>query len=44
MNYVYEYCISNESITQGEIQELLEDIMDEEFDTICEDNSAFGRW
>ncbi|XP_037034727.1 uncharacterized protein LOC119073398 [Bradysia coprophila] len=39
MNYVYEYCIGNDNVTQSEIQEVLEDIMDEEFDTICEDNS-----
>lgn len=44
MNYVYEYCIGNDNITQSEIQEILEDIMDEEYDTICEDDSAKGGW
>lgn len=43
MNYVYEYCIGNDNVSQSEIQEILEDIMDQEFDTICEDNSAIGR-
>ncbi len=42
MNYVFEYCIGNDNVTQSEIQEILEEIMDQEFDTICEDNSAFG--
>lgn len=42
MNYVYEYCIGNDNVTQSEIQELLEDILDEEYDTICEDNSPVG--
>lgn len=44
VNYVYEYCIGNDNITQAEIQEILVEIMDEEFDTICEDNSPFGRF
>lgn len=44
MNYVYEYCIGNENVTQSEIQEILEEIMDQEFDTICEDNSVFGKF
>lgn len=43
MNYVYEYCIGNDNVTQSEIQEILDEIMDQEFDTICEDNSTIGR-
>lgn len=39
MNYTYEYCIGNQNITQGELQDVLEDLMDQEFDTICEDGS-----
>ncbi|KAJ6634671.1 Pre-rRNA-processing protein TSR2 like [Pseudolycoriella hygida] len=40
MNYVFEYCTRNDNITQSEIQELLDDIMDQEFNAICEDNSS----
>lgn len=39
MNYVFEYCTKNENITQGELQGVIEDLMDEEFDTICDDGS-----
>lgn len=42
MNYVYEYCIGNDNVTESEMQEILEEIMDEEFDTVCEDNSVVG--
>lgn len=40
MNYIYEYCTSNENLTVQELRETLEEIMDEEFETICEDNST----
>lgn len=40
MNYTFEFCTKNEACTQDEIQELLEDVMDQEFDTICEDDST----
>lgn len=40
MNYTYEYCVGNENITQGELQEVIEELMDQEFDTICEDGSV----
>ncbi|XP_054744576.1 pre-rRNA-processing protein TSR2 homolog [Anastrepha obliqua] len=39
MEYTYKYCIGNENITQGELQDVLEELLDQEFDTICEDNS-----
>ncbi|XP_011189631.1 pre-rRNA-processing protein TSR2 homolog [Zeugodacus cucurbitae] len=39
MDYTYKYCIGNESITQGELQDVLEELLDQEFDTICDDNS-----
>ncbi|XP_039970903.1 pre-rRNA-processing protein TSR2 homolog [Bactrocera neohumeralis] len=39
MDYTYKYCIGNENITQGELQDVLEDLLDQEFDTICDDNS-----
>lgn len=40
MNYTYEYCIGNENITQGELQDVIEDLMDQEFNTLCEDGSV----
>lgn len=43
MNYVYEYCIGNDNVTQSEVQEILEEIMDQEFESICEDNSTIGE-
>ena len=39
MNYVFQYCTQNDNITQGELQTVIEDLMDEEFDTICDDGS-----
>lgn len=39
MNYTYEYCVGNDNITQGELQDVIEDLMDQEFDTICEDGT-----
>ncbi|XP_075144875.1 pre-rRNA-processing protein TSR2 homolog [Haematobia irritans] len=40
MNYTYQYCIGNENITEGELQDVIEELMDQEFDTICEDGSV----
>jgi pre-rRNA-processing protein TSR2 len=40
MNYVTDYCIKNSELHSDEIKELLEDIMDQEFNTICEDDST----
>lgn len=40
MNYIYEYCHTNDNLTVQELRETLEEIMDEEFETICEDNST----
>ncbi|KAH8293792.1 hypothetical protein KR054_004457 [Drosophila jambulina] len=39
MDYTYQYCVANENITQGELQEVLEELMDQEFNTLCDDNS-----
>ena len=39
MDYTYQYCIGNENITQCELQDVLEDLMDQEFNTVCQDNS-----
>uniref|UniRef100_W8BUD3 Pre-rRNA-processing protein TSR2 homolog n=1 Tax=Ceratitis capitata TaxID=7213 RepID=W8BUD3_CERCA len=43
MDYIYKYCIGNENIAQGELQDLLEELLDQEFDTICDDNSIPGK-
>lgn len=39
-NYVTEFCLSNNNIESENIQDVLDDLLDEEFDTICEDNST----
>ncbi|BFF88748.1 uncharacterized protein DMAD_07673 [Drosophila madeirensis] len=39
MDYTYQYCVGNEKITQGELQEVIEELMDQEFNTLCDDNS-----
>jgi pre-rRNA-processing protein TSR2 len=40
MEYVTNYCLKNNDLDSDEIKELLEDIMDQEFNTICEDDST----
>lgn len=42
-DYVFNYCTKNENVDESEIAEILNDIIDEEFDTICEDNSVNGK-
>lgn len=42
MNYTFNFCTQNENCSHYDIQELLEDIMDEEFESICDDNSITG--
>lgn len=37
-----QYCICNDHVQIEDIQDALEDIMDEEFDTVCEDDSPKG--
>ncbi|KAJ8967075.1 hypothetical protein NQ317_018656 [Molorchus minor] len=39
MNYMVQFCLYETNVDVDSIQEALEDIMDEEFETICEDNS-----
>jgi len=39
MNYIVQYCLYEPNVEVEGIQEALEDIMDEEFETICEDES-----
>lgn len=42
MNYMYEYCTTNENLSQYDVQSVLEEIMDQEFEAICDDNSITG--
>ncbi|XP_019877973.1 pre-rRNA-processing protein TSR2 homolog [Aethina tumida] len=39
LNYMVQYCLYEPNVQVEDIQEALEDIMDEEFDTVCEDGS-----
>ncbi|CAG9770595.1 unnamed protein product [Ceutorhynchus assimilis] len=39
MNYMVQYCLHEPHVDVDKIQEALEDILDEEFETICEDES-----
>lgn len=43
MDYIFRYCVINEDITPGELQEVVEELMDQEFDTICQDGSILGE-
>jgi pre-rRNA-processing protein TSR2 len=40
VNYVSESCTSNPNVSESDLVDLLEDIMDEEFDTVCDDGST----
>ncbi|VEN34725.1 unnamed protein product [Callosobruchus maculatus] len=40
MNYMVQFCLYERSVDVDKIQEALEDILDEEFQTICEDGST----
>lgn len=42
-DYVFKYCSQNDNIIPSELVEILNDVIDEEFDTICEDNSVNGE-
>lgn len=39
VDYITQFCLNEPNLQVSDIREALEDIMDEEFDTICEDNS-----
>ncbi|KAF5300829.1 hypothetical protein FQA39_LY10951 [Lamprigera yunnana] len=41
VDYITQFCLNQTNIQISDIQEALEDILDEEFDTMCEDNSPF---
>lgn len=40
--YVARYCVENVACVD-DLTEVLEDLMDEEFDTVCHDNSPKGK-
>lgn len=40
--YVARYCVEN-VVDRDDLTELLEDLMDEEFETVCHDNSPKGK-
>lgn len=40
--YMKEYCVSDSRVDAENIQDAIEDLMDEEFDTVCEDESPKG--
>lgn len=40
VKYITDCCITNSKVDEENLVELLEDIMDQEFDTICDDNSV----
>lgn len=40
--YVARYCVEN-VVEREDLTELLEDLMDEEFETVCHDNSPKGK-
>lgn len=42
INYMIEYCLNESNVDVDSIQEALDDVMDQEFDTICEDGSTKG--
>ena len=42
-DYVFNYCTQNEGLHDSEVRDLLNDVIDEEFDTICEDDSVNGE-
>ncbi|KAK9871433.1 hypothetical protein WA026_012808 [Henosepilachna vigintioctopunctata] len=39
-DYMVKYCLYESNVQVEDIQDALDDIMDEEFNTICEDNST----
>ncbi|XP_055375299.1 uncharacterized protein LOC129608023 [Condylostylus longicornis] len=40
MEYVYQYCMLNQNLDPYELEGIIEEMLDEEFNTICEDNSV----
>lgn len=42
MDYVTDYCCSKDRIDVYDLTAVLDDLMDEEFETLCQDNSTQG--
>lgn len=42
MTYVIDYCLQNDNLSPSDVQDCMEEIMDQEFQTVCEDNSMQG--
>jgi len=40
VNYIVDYCLNTNGLHESDLEETLNQIMDQEFDTICEDNST----
>lgn len=43
IQYVTDFCLQNNKVSIEDLEDCLEDIMDQEFDTVCEDNSIKGK-
>ena len=44
MNYIAEYCTCNDNLSVHDVQDTLEEIMDQEFEAVCDDNSISGKF
>lgn len=42
MEYITQYCLQNSGLSQSDIEDCLEEMMEQEFETICEDGSIKG--
>lgn len=42
MNYMTEYCCANDRMDPHDLTVVLDELMDEEFETWCQDNSTQG--
>lgn len=44
MEYITQFCLQNNGISQSDVEDCLEDMMEQEFETICEDGSIKGYY
>lgn len=44
INYITCYCTENKRVDAYDLREVMEEIMDQEFETICEDESVKGEY
>lgn len=42
MKYITDYCLQNDNLSPADVQDCMEELMDQEFETVCEDNSVQG--